>query len=59
MKRSRKETKRKITVGDDGDYKADDAGDEVGGWMWASGKVDVWPSRSRAHMDAAALETLG
>ena len=59
MKRSRKETKRKITVGDHGDDEADDAGDEVEGWMWASGKVDVWPSMSRARVDAAALKTLG
>jgi hypothetical protein len=52
MKRSGKGKKRKIVEGDEGD-----AEDEEEGWMCASGKFEVWPSRSEVHVEGEILET--
>jgi len=54
MKRSGKGKKRKINEGDEGD--AGDEG-EGEGWKWASGKVEVWPSRSKTLLEGEVLET--
>jgi hypothetical protein len=51
MKRSGKGKKRKNSEGDEGD-----AEDEGEGWMWVSGKVGVWPSRSKVHVEGEVLE---
>lgn len=51
MRRSGKGKKRKINGGDEGD-----AEDEGEGWMWASGKVQVWPSRSKTLVEGEAVE---
>jgi len=52
MKRSGKGKKRKINEGNDGDGE-----DEGEGWMWATGKVEVWPSRSKTLVVGEVLET--
>jgi hypothetical protein len=52
MKRSGKGKKRKNSEGDEVD--AEDGGEE---WMWASGKVRIWPSRSKVHVEGEILET--
>ena len=52
MRRSGKGKKRKINEGDEGD-----AEDEGEGWMWASGKVGFWPSRSKVHVEGEIPET--
>ena len=52
MKRSGKGKKRKINEGDEGD-----AEDEGEGWMWASGKVKIWPSRSETLLEGEVLDT--
>lgn len=49
MKRSGKSRKRKVVEGNDADDD-DEGGDEGLGerWMWATGKVGVWPPRTRS-----------
>jgi hypothetical protein len=51
VKRSGKGKKRKNSEGDEGD-----AEDEGEGWMWASGKVGFWPSRSKTLVEGGAVE---
>jgi hypothetical protein len=51
MKQSGKGKKRKVIEGNDGD-----AEDEGEGWMWVSGKVGVWPSRSKELVGGEAVD---
>jgi hypothetical protein len=63
MKRSGKGKKRKVIEGNDGygngngNGNGDDGEDEGEVWMWASGKVGVWPSRSKVLVDGETIDT--
>jgi len=52
MKRSGKGKKRKSNEGNDGDAEG-----EGEGWMWASGNIEVWPSRSKTLLEGEVPET--